>query len=171
MRGSRPDCPRRAARRSAEFERHLSAERNLSRHTIRAYLGDIQSLLRHVAATRGLGDSHDGTGQPPPELVALNLAHLRGWLANMQSGGRPAPPLLDVQVLSVRSPPGHIGEGLLPEDPALLLGTPKPHRRLPGVLRQNDARRLLEVAAVAADDGSASEAGTAPSWKCCTPPG
>ncbi len=138
-----------------QFERHLSAERNLSRHTIRAYLGDIQSLLRHVAATRGLGDSHDGTGQPPRELVALNLADLRGWLANMQSGGA-ARATVARRAGAVRTFTAWAHRrGLLPEDPALLLGTPKPHRRLPGVLRQNDARRLLEVAAVAADDGSA----------------
>jgi integrase/recombinase XerC len=45
--------------------------------------------------------------------------------------------------------------GILPDDPGLLLGTPKPHRRLPGVLRQGEARRLLEIAATAADGGTA----------------
>ena len=33
----------------AEFCRHLAAERSLSRHTVRAYRGDIRSLLDYAA--------------------------------------------------------------------------------------------------------------------------
>ena len=39
----------------ADFCRHLAAERALSRHTVRAYHGDIQSLLEY-AARSGVGD-------------------------------------------------------------------------------------------------------------------
>jgi integrase/recombinase XerC len=39
----------------AEFGRHLAAERSLSRHTVRAYLGDVQSLLEH-ASRHGVAD-------------------------------------------------------------------------------------------------------------------
>src|SRR5262245_54771369 len=31
------------------FGRHLAAERGLSPHTVRAYLGDVRSLLEHAA--------------------------------------------------------------------------------------------------------------------------
>src|SRR6266576_931626 len=31
------------------FERHLGAERGLSPHTVRAYIGDVRSLLEHAA--------------------------------------------------------------------------------------------------------------------------
>ncbi|CAB4534523.1 unannotated protein [freshwater metagenome] len=30
------------------FTRHLEVERNLSVHTIRAYLGDLESLIAHL---------------------------------------------------------------------------------------------------------------------------
>ncbi|MBB5894127.1 tyrosine recombinase XerC [Kutzneria kofuensis] len=33
----------------ADYERHLRLERNLSEHTVRAYLGDVVSLLGHLA--------------------------------------------------------------------------------------------------------------------------
>ncbi len=59
----------------AEFCRHLSAERALSRHTVRAYQGDIQSLLEY-AWWRGVGDPG-----------SLDLTTLRGWLANQHQGG------------------------------------------------------------------------------------
>ena len=32
----------------AAFERHLRAERSLSPHTVRAYVGDVSSLLEHA---------------------------------------------------------------------------------------------------------------------------
>src|SRR5262249_38311568 len=55
----------------AEFGRHLAAERVLSRHTVRAYRGDIQSLLEYACRC--------GVDDPG----ALDLATLRGWLVEL----------------------------------------------------------------------------------------
>src|SRR5580704_16995313 len=57
------------------FERHLRAERSLSPHTVRAYLGDVSSLLDH-AQQAGV--------QAPADLQAT---HLRGWLASQHASG------------------------------------------------------------------------------------
>src|SRR5580704_12872077 len=59
----------------AAFCRHLAAERALSRHTVRAYSGDIQSLLEHA--------HRSGIEEPG----ALDLAALRGWLADQHQAG------------------------------------------------------------------------------------
>src|SRR6201986_964144 len=59
----------------ADFCRHLAAERALSRHTVRAYQGDIQSLLEYAAR-------HDVR-----EPGSLDLTTLRGWLAGQHQGG------------------------------------------------------------------------------------
>jgi integrase/recombinase XerC len=48
------------------FERHLDAERGLSPHTVRAYVGDAGSLLGHAAAA--------GASSP----AQLTIAVLRG---------------------------------------------------------------------------------------------
>jgi integrase/recombinase XerC len=32
----------------AAFTRHLEVERNLSVHTVRAYIGDLESLIAHL---------------------------------------------------------------------------------------------------------------------------
>src|SRR6202034_2592555 len=53
----------------------LAAERGLSRHTVRAYTGDIQSLLEY-AARSGIGDPG-----------SLDLTTLRGWLADQHQAG------------------------------------------------------------------------------------
>ena len=59
-----------------EFGRHLDTERNLSRHTVRAYLGDIESMLAHCAA---LGAE---------SLDQVDLRALRSWLVDQQTRGR-----------------------------------------------------------------------------------
>ena len=59
----------------AAFARHLQVERSLSAHTIRAYLGDLGSLLKHLEAS-GVSD-----------ISQLQLIHLRSWLANQQVKG------------------------------------------------------------------------------------
>jgi integrase/recombinase XerC len=33
----------------ADYERHLTAERDLAAHTVRAYLGDLAGMLEHAA--------------------------------------------------------------------------------------------------------------------------
>ena len=71
----------------AEFCRHLDAERALSRHTIRAYHGDIQSLFEYARGQgiyqpgrrrrRAPGGSVSGNAPPPrdrrsrPEQLTL----------------------------------------------------------------------------------------------------
>src|SRR5579862_7445165 len=50
------------ARAHQEFGRHLTAERGLSPHTVRAYLGDVGSLLAHAqhCGLTGPGDIEIG---------------------------------------------------------------------------------------------------------------
>ena len=125
-----------------DYERHLSAERDLSAHSVRAYLGDIRDLFDHL--TR-LGHR---------ELAGLDLRGLRSWLAKQQSLGKSR------STLSRRATAARVftawaqRTGRIQTDPGALLGSPRPHRTLPGVLGQPDTRALLDVTAVAADDGS-----------------
>jgi integrase/recombinase XerC len=49
---SRAELPTASAKAVDAFERHLRLERNLSDHSVRAYLGDVVSLLTHLANTR-----------------------------------------------------------------------------------------------------------------------
>lgn len=114
------------------FERHLQLERNRSAHTVRAYVGDAVGLLDHVAK---LG------GRAPGDL---QLAHLRGWLAMQQRAGAARTTLARrAAALRTFSAWAHRA-GLLADDPGQLLASPRAHRRLPPVLRTDEASAVME---------------------------
>lgn len=130
------------ARALGEYERHLVAERNLSAHTVRAYVGDLASLLDH---SQRLGLA---------QLEELDLRTLRSWLANQQTRGR-ARTTLARRATAARVFTAWLARtGRIPTDPGASLGSPRAHQTLPAVLRADEARELLEAAAELADDGS-----------------
>jgi integrase/recombinase XerC len=121
------------------FRRHLAAERGVSAHTVRAYLGDVRVLLEYAA--------HAGVTSPD----GLDIAVLRGWLAGQHATGR-ARATLARRAASARTFTafGHT-RGWLPTDPGPLLGTPRLRRKLPEVIRQDQMAAVL-----AAQDGPGS---------------
>jgi integrase/recombinase XerC len=117
----------------AEFGRHLSAERDVSPHTLRAYLGDLADLCGYAAVA--------GVIEP----AELDVSLLRAWLARQHALGRSRATLAR-RTAAVRAFTRHLHRrGLLADDPGLLLGTPKRRRDLPDVLTQDDAARLLDT--------------------------
>jgi integrase/recombinase XerC len=113
------------------FERYLLLERGYSPHTVRAYAGDVVSLLDFAAA---LGAT--GAGE-------LDLRLLRGWLARLRASGA-ARSTLARRAAAARSFTGWLRRiGLTAEDPGELLASPRPHRTLPEVLGQNEAALMM----------------------------
>ncbi len=126
----------------AAYERHLTAERDLAPHTVRAYLADIADMLEHAAR---LG--HD-------DVSTIDLRTLRSWLAKQQTLGR-ARTTMARRATAVRVFTGWVQRtGRSTTDAGSLLGTPKAHRTLPPALRLEEVRAMLDAAAVHADDGS-----------------
>ncbi|HLH57512.1 MAG TPA: tyrosine recombinase XerC, partial [Streptosporangiaceae bacterium] len=123
-----------------EFERHLAAERGLSRHTVRAYLGDVRSLLGHAQAC-GL-----------TELAELDAGVLRSWLARQRALGLARTSLARRGAAARVFTAFAFGRGWLARDPGLLLGTARAHRTLPHVLRQDEMTAVLDAAAGHAED-------------------
>jgi integrase/recombinase XerC len=140
--GTNPSWPEGFTVLLTDYERHLIAERDLSRHSVRAYLGDVADLLEHLIR---LG--HD-------DLAGLDIHGLRSWLAKQQSLGKSR------STMSRRATAARVftawaqRTGRISTDPGALLASPRPHKSLPGVLGQADTRAVLDAAAVAADDGS-----------------
>ncbi len=125
-----------------EYERHLRSERDLAAHTVRAYLTDIAGLLDH-AVRLGASDVGD-----------VDLRTLRSWLAKQQTLGRSRTTLAR-RATAARVFTGWLARtGRTPTDAGAALGSPKPHRTLPAVLRADEARALLDTAIELADDGS-----------------
>lgn len=136
------DLPEPMARVLGTYERHLASERDLTPHTVRAYVGDVAGLLEH-AGRLGFGD-----------VTELDLRTLRSWLAKQQSLG------LSRTTLARRATAARVftawlhRTGQVPRDPGATLGSPKAHRTLPPVLRADEAADLIRAAAELADDGS-----------------
>jgi integrase/recombinase XerC len=114
---------------TAEFGRYLRFERDLSPHTVRAYLSDVTALLEHL----------DG------RLDGLDISTLREWLAEQHANGK-ARATLARRTACVRTFTAYCHRrGWLPDDPGLLLGSAKAPRPLPAVLDQEQAQAALEV--------------------------
>jgi len=121
----------------AAFERHLTAERGLSPHTVRAYLTDVAALLGHAEQT--------GAGS----LAELDLDRLRSWLAVQYAAGQ-ARSSLARRAAAARAFTGFaFARGWLPADPGPLLATPKAHRALPRVLAASQVAAVLDNARAA----------------------
>ena len=126
----------------ADYERHLVSERDLTPHTVRAYLGDISGLLDH-AGRMGIED-----------IGELDLRSLRSWLARQQTSG------LSRTTLARRATAARVftawlaRTGRIPADVGASLGSPRSRRTLPSVLRTDEAADLVTAAAARADDGS-----------------
>ena len=122
------------------FTRHLEVERSLSVHTIRAYIGDLESLLNHLE-TIGVTD-----------ISQLELVHLRSWLANQQVKGG-ARTTLSRRAVSVRLfTKWAVKNKYLAKDVAATLATPKGHRTLPEVLDIADAKTAMDSLATRASE-------------------
>jgi len=128
------------------FCRHLAAERALSRHTVRAYQGDVQSLLEH-AHRSGIADPG-----------ALDLNALRGWLADQHQSGAARATLARRGAAARAFTAFAHRQGWLAVDPGPQLGTPKARRVLPQVLRQDEMSRVL----AASEDRAVRELASGP---------
>jgi integrase/recombinase XerC len=122
-----------------DFARHLAQVEDRSAHTVRAYLGDVVSLLHHAATT---GCAHPGD---------LDVTVLRGWLARRMAGGaarssqaRHAAAARAFTAWAHRS-------GRCDIDAGVLLAAPKAHRGLPTVLRAEQAAALMDAPDPGAD--------------------
>ena len=118
-----------------DFAVHLARVDNRSAHTVRAYVGDVVSLLEHAAA--------DGCAAP----ADLDITVLRGWLAQRMTGGaartsqaRRAAAARTFTAWAHRS-------GRCAADAGAQLASPRAHRDLPSVLRAEQAADLVVTTA------------------------
>jgi integrase/recombinase XerC len=122
-----------------QYQEHLALVRNLSDNSIRGYVTDLESFLKHMEK---LGIV---------EFNQLEIEHIRSWLANLQSTGV-ARATLTRRIVSIRAFTNWAAaNGWLTSDIGANLSVPKPHKVLPEVLNINEAATViksLEIKAV-----------------------
>jgi len=136
------ELPEPMARVLGEYERHLVSERDLTHHSVRAYIADVAGLLEHAAR---LGHT---------DVAGLDLRTLRSWLAKQQTLGRSRTTLARRATAARVFTAWLARTGRAPVDAGASLGSPKAHHSLPPVLRVDEADELIRAAAEIADDGS-----------------
>ncbi len=115
----------------AQYEEHLALVRNLAENSIRGYVSDLESFLKHLES---LGVS---------EFEELKLSHLRSWLADLTDRGAVRSTIAR-RIVSIRAfTYWAASEGWIPEDIGQSLAIPKAHRTLPDVLDIADTEIVL----------------------------
>ena len=115
------------------YEEHLRLQRNLSEHTIRAYLGDLTALFSH-SATLGI-----------TSVDQLTLAAIRSWLAAQQGKGG-ARTTIARRAVAVRTFTAWATKNeLMKEDVGERLATPKSQRTLPTVLTVSETEEVFNA--------------------------
>ncbi len=163
-----------------DYERHLSVERGLSPHTVRAYLGDVVSLLARFhgidaasasasrgeqargedAATSGRAledadgararDTDSERVSDDADLTGLDIGEIRSWLSAQHAAGI-SRSTLSRRTASVRTfTAWAYRAGHLDTDPGVRVLAPRPRRTLPAVLSADQAGTLLRASGTAA---------------------
>ncbi len=106
--------------------------RNLSDNSIKGYVTDLESFLKHMEK---LGIV---------EFNQLEIEHIRSWLANLQTTGV-ARATLTRRIVSIRAFTNWAAaSGWLNSDLGANLAIPKPHKTLPEVLNVDEAATVLK---------------------------
>lgn len=138
LRQVRAALPAAAAELLDHYERHLRLERGLSEHTVRAYVGDVVSLLGFLHSDYGADDDRAA-------LAGLDVTLLRAWLADQHGSGASRTTLARRSAAARTFTAWARRRGALKIDPGARLVSPRTHRTLPAVLRPEEAGELLQA--------------------------
>ncbi|MBI2900988.1 MAG: tyrosine recombinase XerC [Planctomycetes bacterium] len=116
----------------AEFLEHLRLARRLSRHTVRAYGGDLERFAAFLGG--------EGRLLPAPDILTIRkyLAHLHSNGYEKSSTARALACLRTFYEFQLRL-------ARIESNPFKRVRTPKPDRKLPNFLDEEEVRRLIEA--------------------------
>ena len=121
-----------------DFIHYLKSEKNVSFHTARSYLSDLEQFA----------DFLDGK-----DAAAIDHQTLRQFLALLMKN-KTKKSSIARKLSAIRSFFKYLNrEGILSGNPARLVSTPRREKRLPSVLTADDAQRLMDAPSTAKGNG------------------
>ncbi|MFQ5663663.1 MAG: tyrosine recombinase XerC [Terriglobia bacterium] len=138
-----------------KFLVYLRDERNASAHTLRNYRSDLEQFRDYLAIPDRHGRVHE------PRLADVDHLLIREYLGDLYSRNRQKSSVAR-KLAALRSFFKFcVREGLLGENPARLVRTPRLPQRLPGVLTAEQVNRFLDALAERRPVGPVSSGGPA----------
>ena len=133
--------------RIQEYLGYLRYERNASPHTLRNYASDLAQFLEFLSKT-----GRDITGSPEV-LAGIGHHEIRAFLATLYEAGRKKSSIAR-KVASLRAFFKYLHrEGIVQENPARLVSTPKLPKTLPHIMTTEEMNRFLNSVAGSARSG------------------
>ncbi|MGN6473673.1 MAG: tyrosine recombinase XerC [Mycobacteriales bacterium] len=123
----------------ARYVEHLTFERGLSAHTVRAYANDLDALFIHAVRMQR------------STVADIDIGVLRSWLAQLHTKGMSRATLARRASSARIFTAWAVRDGLTETDAGARLATPRALRKLPEVLRVDQAAAVM---AAAAEDSS-----------------
>jgi len=126
-----------------QFTQHLKYERNVSPHTLRNYLSDLEQFRQHLFNIEKRDDI---------AVDQIDRLTIREWMASLHGDHKKAS--VARKLASLRTFFQFlIREGKIESNPAKLVATPKIERKLPNHLSIDDAVRFIETPDINTDLG------------------
>lgn len=130
-----PELPPELSDARARYIEHLTFERGLSPHTVRAYAIDLDALLSHA------------TRMQRASVAEIDIGVLRSWLAQLHTRGLSRATLARRASSARMFTAWAVRDGLAETDAGARLATPRALRTLPEVLRVDQAAAVMAAAA------------------------
>src|ERR671913_1720498 len=121
-----------------QFLEHLRYERNVSEHTLRNYGSDLEQFLDYLAPA-------DHGKREEPQLAEIDHITIREWLATLHSAQKRKSSIARKLAALRTFFQFLVREGLVEQNPAKLVATPRLEKKLPKHLSIEDAIKFIET--------------------------
>ncbi len=124
-----------------QFLEHLRVERNFSEHTLRNYRSDLEAFFQFAAARKTTGPATALDELP----LAVDHRIIREYLGRLYAA-RAKPATIARKLAALRSFYRHAcREGLVKENPAKLVSSPRLPQTLPSVMTTEETNQLIDA--------------------------
>ena len=123
-----------------QFLEHLRYERNVSEHTLRNYQSDLEQFVDHLAPASPKNGKRDF-----PNLADIDHLTIREWLATLHTAQKKKSSIARKLAALRTFFQFLVREGLVEQNPAKLVATPRQEKKLPKHLSIEDAIKFIET--------------------------